>query len=396
MTGSWIRTTAAVTAIVLAGGATGCGGGDKGRGDGATGTAVKVGGIFDLSGETSDVGTPYADGIKGFVRYWNERGLTPRINLTSEDYRYEVADAKRLYSLLKRERVVALQGWGTKDTEELTADVTADRIPFMSASSAETLTDPSQTPFNFVAATSYADQIRIALRWISEQAAGAEVAFFHQDSDFGTSPLQAGEQAAKQLGLGFEAYKMPVEAADRVAQLRRARSQGATYVLIQNVATPAARLAGTIAEHAPNLKIVCLNWCADELFIELAGRAAEGTVAVMPFAPVSVKARGLAQPRAFLSQSGRTLDQEGLHYVQGWYTMALMAEGIRRAAAEGDGKVDGNSIKQALEQMAEFDTGGVSAPVDFSAASHAGMHGSKLYVVKDEAWAQLTGLLTVP
>ena len=61
--------------------------------------------------------------------------------------------------------------------------------------------------------------------------------------------------------------------------------------------------------------------------------------------------------------------------------MALMAEGIKRAADEG--KVTGESIKQALEEMDAFDTGGVSAPIDFSAESHAGMKGSKLYQVKD-------------
>lgn len=396
MTGSWMRAAAAVAAIALAGGATACGGDGKSNPDGVAGTPVKVGGIFDLSGETSDVGTPYADGIKGFVRNYNEQGRVPRIDLTSEDYRYDVVVAKRLYARLKRERVVALQGWGTKDTEELTADVTADRIAFMSASSAETLTEPSQAPFNFVASTSYSDQIRIAMRWIMEQASATSVAFFHQDSDFGRSPLQAGEQAAEQLGLGFTPYTMGVDAADDVAHLRQARSQGAKYVVIQNVATPAARLVKKIAELAPGMKVVCLNWCADELFIELAGRAAEGTVAVMPFAPVSVKAAGLAQPREFLSKSGRTLDQEGLHYVQGWYTMALMAEGIKRAAGKGDGEVDGESIKRALEEMDAFDTGGVSAPVDFTAGSHAGMKGAKLYVVKNERWAQLTAVQKVP
>jgi branched-chain amino acid transport system substrate-binding protein len=111
----------------------------------------------------------------------------------------------------------------------------------------------------------------------------------------------------------------------------------------------------------------------------------------MPFAPASVNAAGLAAPREFLEKSGGNLDKQGLHYVQGWYTMALMAEGIKRAADKGT--VTGESIKQALEEMEVFDTGDVSAPVDFSAASHAGMKGSKLYEVKDGKWMQLTDLL---
>ena len=158
-----------MAAIVLAGGMTACGDDDETSGGGGDQT-VKVGGIFDLSGATADVGTPYADGIKGFVKNWNAEGDGPKIELISEDYKYDVAVAERLYSRLKSEGVVAVQGWGTGDTEALRGKVTADRKPFMSASYAETLTKPAETPFNFVAATSYSDQMRIALKWIAEES----------------------------------------------------------------------------------------------------------------------------------------------------------------------------------------------------------------------------------
>jgi branched-chain amino acid transport system substrate-binding protein len=387
MTGTRIRMAAALAAIALAGGTTACGADDE---KDAAGEPVKVGGIFDLSGETADVGTPYADGIKGFVRYWNGAGERPEIDLTSEDYKYDVDVAKDLYSRLKREGVVALQGWGTGDTEALGGRVTTDRVAFMSASYAEALTKPSTRPFNFVPGTSYSDQMRIALRWISEQESGAEVASFHSDSRFGRSPQKAGAQMAKRLGLGFKRYAMARDPEDEMAQLRRARSRGAKFVVIQNVSPPAARLVKQIAQLRLDVKIVCLNWCGDELFIERAGDAAEGTIGVLPFAPVTVKAAGFARPRAFLSARGRTLDQEGLHYIQGWYTMAVMAEGIKRAADRGT--VTGESIKRALEEMDAFDTGGVSPPIDFTATSHAGMKESKLYVVKNEQWSELTDL----
>ena len=386
-----IRMVAALAALVLTGGTTACGGGESS--DGAARQVVKVGGLFDLSGPTADIGTPYADGIKGFVKYWNETGEGPRIDLTSEDYAYDPGVAQELYVRLKSEGVVAMQGWGTGDAEALTDEVTADRVAFMSASAAETLTKPSATPFNFVAATSYSDQMRIALRWISEQAGGSEVASFHQASPFGRSPQQAGARMAEQLRLGFTAYAMPAKPEHYIRHLRRARSQGTKFVVIQNTSIPAARLAKRIADLRLDVTIVCLNWCADELFIELAGDAADGAVGVQPFAPVSAKADGLAAPRTFLSKRGRALDQEGLRYVQGWYTMAVMAQAIRVAA--GKGTVTGNSIKHALEQMGPFDSGGVTATVDFTPTSHAGTKESKLYVVKNEQWAQLTELRKV-
>ena len=380
--------------LLLALGMAACGGDDEGGGGGdGTQEPVKVGGIFDLSGATADVGTPYAEGVKDYVEFFNEGGEGPRIELISEDYKYDVAVAERLYSRLKGEGVIAVQGWGTGDTEALRGRITADRLPFMSASYAETLADPGETPFNFLVATTYSDQMRVALQWIAEDAGGAaEVAAFHHDSPFGESPLEAGEEEAGELGLNLEAYAMPAEATDFVPQLQRAKAQDAQYVVIQNVSSPAAQLAKNIQSQGLDMKIVCLNWCGDELFAELAGDAAEGAVAAMPFAPATGEAEGLSQPGDYLQGRGGDLEEQGVHYVQGWYTMAVMAEGIKRAADSGD--VTGETLKQALEEMPAFETGDVSAPIDFSADSHAGMPGTKLYTVKDGKWVELTDLLT--
>jgi branched-chain amino acid transport system substrate-binding protein len=387
------KMTALIAVLALVTGVSACGGDDEEEaGGGAAQQTVKLGGIFDLSGATADVGTPYAEGVKGFVEDWNKQGDGPQIELISEDYKYDVAVAERLYSRLKSEDVVAVQGWGTGDTEALRGRITADRLPFMSASYADTLVDPAETPYNFVVATTYSDQMRLALEHIAETAPDAQVAVFHHDSPFGESPLAAGEEKANELGLGFETYAMPAEATDYVPQLNRAKGQGAKFVVIQNVSTPAGQVAKNIKEQGLDMTVVCLNWCGDEQFIELAGEASEGALGVLPFAPATANAEGLAEPSEYLSSAGGNLEDQGVHYVQGWYTMAVMAEAIKAAAESGE--VTGDTVKSALEELPSFDTGGISAPIDFSAESHAGMPGSKIYEVKDGKWTEATDLLT--
>jgi branched-chain amino acid transport system substrate-binding protein len=387
------KMTALIAVLALVTGVSACGGDDEEEGGGgAAQQTVKLGGIFDLSGATADVGTPYAEGVKGFVEDWNKQGDGPQIELISEDYKYDVAVAERLYSRLKSEGVVAVQGWGTGDTEALRGRITADRLPFMSASYADTLVDPAETPYNFVVATTYSDQMRLALEHIAETAPDAQVAVFHHDSPFGESPLAAGEEKANELGLGFETYAMPAEATDYVPQLNRAKGQGAKFVVIQNVSTPGAQLAKNIKEQGLDMTVVCLNWCGDEQFIELAGEAAAGALGVLPFAPATADAEGLTEPSEYLSSAGGNLEDQGVHYVQGWYTMAVMAEAIKAAAENGE--VTGDTVKSALEELPAFDTGGISAPIDFSAESHGGMPGSKIYEVKDGKWTEATDLLT--
>ena len=163
------------------------------------------------------------------------------------------------------------------------------------------------------------------------------------------------------LQLGFKTYAMPAGATDYVGMLRQAKAQGAKYVVIQNVSSPAAQVAKDIAAQGLDMRIVCLNWCADELFIELAGPAAEGAPAVQPFAPAARHAKPGHQAIARLlpEQGRRPRRKEGLHYVQGWYTMRVDGQGHRETRSPTDEDLTGATIRAALETMGAVDTGGV-------------------------------------
>jgi len=361
-------------------------GGDDEAGD--EGGAIPIGIIADLTGATGDVGTPYNDGMLGYIDWINgEGGIEGReIDATSKDYAYDVPTAERLYKEYLNNGAVAVQGWGTGDSEALSGKVTQDEVPFMSASYAEALTDPAQAPYNFVVAPTYSDQMRVGLNWIDEDSEGtAEVAFFHNDSPFGLAPLADAETwiEEKELDIAMTAYPMPAGAANYVGLLSRAKAQGAKYVLIQNVSSPAATVAKDIAAQGLDMRIVCLNWCADELFVETAGDAAEGHVLIQPFAPVTADQPGHADIEGFLADKDSSLAEEGVHYVQGWYTMHILAEGIRQVLDDGD-DLTGPAIKEALETMGPIDTGGVvgTGEVEFTADSHRGSTGSGIYVAE--------------
>ena len=119
---------------------TACGGGGGGGGGGEP---IKVGAIFDLTGATGDVGTPYSEGVKGYVEWLNANGGVEGrpIELISADYAYKVDVAEQLYTQYVSEGVVAFMGWGTGDTEAMRTKIAEDKIPFMSASYSAALLD---------------------------------------------------------------------------------------------------------------------------------------------------------------------------------------------------------------------------------------------------------------
>jgi branched-chain amino acid transport system substrate-binding protein len=369
----------------------GCGGDDGGgAGDGGP---IKIGGIFDLSGPTSDVGVAYAEGVKDRVEQLNKEGGVEgrEIELISDDYAYEVPQAEQLYSRLKSEQVIAIQGWGTGDTEALSPRITQDKIPYFSASYSENVADPAETPFNFVPGMTYSDQMRAVLDYVAEQAGGpTEVAVFHNDSPFGESPLEDGRSHIEEQGyeIGYETYAMPAEATDYAGELSQAKGQGAEWIVIQNVATPSAQLAKDVQRQGLDAQIVCLVYCSDEVYTKLAGEAAEGTIGIFPFAPVSDDVPGL-QPVADAIGGEQKLAASHVHYVQGYYTMDGMVEGIK-SVLESDEELTGESLKTALEEIEPVDTGDVSVPLDWTADRHAGLDSGRLYQFKGGEWTRLT------
>lgn len=368
---------------------TACGGGGGGGGD----EPIKVGAIFDLTGATGDVGTPYSEGVKGYVEWLNAQGGVEGhpIELISADYSYKVDVAEQLYTQYVSEGVVAFMGWGTGDTEALRTKIAEDKIPFMSASYSAALLDMSAAPYNFLIGTSYSDQAIIAIRWaIDDWAAqgnsGApNVAIIHHDSPFGQSPVEDAKAFAEANGVGFMSLPMPGGVTDYVAELAQMQTFGANYVIVHTVSSPAAVLLKDAASQGFEAQFIMLNWCADEILLNLAGDAAEGVVGAIPFTPPTSPVPGHENADTYLKSQGSSLEEKGLHYTQGWWTMATMVEGIRRVVQAGD-EVNGENIRTALESMSNFDTGGVTSTISFSSTSHRGNSSLRLFTVEGGKW----------
>jgi branched-chain amino acid transport system substrate-binding protein len=186
---------------------------------------------------------------------------------------------------------------------------------------------------------------------------------------------------------------MPKGATDYVAELAQIQQFGAQYVIIQNVSSPAAVLLKDAKSQGYDGQFICLNWCADENLISLAGDAAEGVMGAIPFTPPSSPVAGHKDADAYLKENGSSLEEKGLHYTQGWWTMAVMTEGIKRVLDSGQ-DVTGENLKAALEGIQNFSTGDVTSPISFSPTSHRGNTALKLYQVQSGKWSPVSDYIS--
>ncbi len=386
-----------LTAALLFFLATACGG--DGGGDGGPET-IRVGAIFDLTGPTADVGTDYADGMRSYVDWVNTQGgIEGRpIELMYQDYAYQVARAEQLYRQFVTGGAVVFMGWGTGDTEALSRYIAEDEVPFSSASLSHILGDPAEAPYNFLVATSYTDQFRIALDWIAANHGEGTpvVALMHNASPFGLSPSRyGGVEFAEALGIDLTLYEMPRGAVDFTAEFSRIRQSGAQYVVFQNTSGPAAVALQNAHTLGLDATFICLNWCANAQLVRIAGDAAEGVMGTIPYAPLGVDVPGTRIIREYLDAKGESIEGRTNAFTQAWWTFAVFAEAMRQVLAGGD-ELTGANIKAALETFTDFDMQGVTVPLTFTPTDHLGAKGLRMFRVEGGQWVPATEFIQAP
>ena len=356
----------------------------------ATGQAVaqevKVGGIFDLTGITSDVGKPYAQGVRDYVALTNSKGGVngKKIKLIDVDYGYKIPEAVSAYKRMKEEQVVLINGWGTGDTLALKNFINEDKVPYFSGSFAGDLTDPAKTPYNFFVAPSYSDQMRAWLSWVKEdwkdKTRSPKVAFFYGDNAYGKAPMEAGRRFAKENGIDVvDEEILPGNFQDATSQLLNMKQKGADYAYI-NVTTTGVSL---VLKGAKALGLTTRFGSNPYGFSEqlplVAKEAAEGVTGVMPHVPFGTPVPGMKALEDF-HKANHPNDTHDAMYVRGWASATVWVEALKRA--DKAGKLTGEGVRAALETFKDFDLGGLTSPVTWTATDHRPSTTTAVFIIK--------------
>ncbi len=333
---------------------------------------ILIGGIFDTSGPTSAVGKDYAQGAIDAAEYINANGgVNGRpIELIAKDYAYKIPEAVSLYKTYKDKGVFLIQGWGTGDTNALKEQINKDKIVYMSASYDSLLNDPSKTPYNFYVGTSYGDGIRAAMQFIdqtwTDTSRKPKVVFIYPDHPYGKNPIPAGKAMAKSLGfeVGPDQF-VALSAKEAISQLTNMKRFNPDWAWIGGTTPSTAVVIKDAAKLGLDTKFVINVWGFDENLPKLAGNAANGKAyGMVPFAMYGVDVPGM-KPVLEMHKKNHPDDQHLVRNIQSWTAMMVMWEALKNAET-----LDGPGVKAALENLKDFDTGGLSAPITFTATDH--------------------------
>jgi len=352
---------------------------------------IPVGGIFDITGATSKVGADYAKGVRAACDYVNSLGgVNGRmINLESADYAYAIPKALNLYKkYVNVNKVFVIQGWGTGDTNALTPKLKKDEVIFMSASYDANLTNPANNPYNFFIGTDYSTSIRLAMQFAKDNGA-KKVLFCYPDHPYGRAPIAAGKEYAQMLGLEIGPDEMvDLTATDATQQLLRMKKFAPDYVWLGGTTPSCAVVIKGAASILPEAKFLINCWGFDSNLPLLAQGAAEGrSFGILPVAPYGADVPGMKEMMAWTKGEPHTL-----HFVKGWVSVLVMAEGLKRA---GD-KLSGPGLKDALETLTDFETGGLCAPITYTSTDHRPNTTCGIGAIKDGKVVVLVGKVSMP
>lgn len=349
---------------------------------------IKIGVLSDLSGPTSAVGQPYGEGIKACAQWLNSQGgIDGRmIKLLQVDYAYNVQQALSAYKNFLSQGITALQGWGTGDTEALVSFVTKDEMPTFSASYSAHLTDPTKAPYNFFVAADYSTQMRAALKYIKDswtESRAPRVAFIYPDHPYGLSPIQAGKDYAAELGFDIVGEtNVSLKAMDATTELLALQKKQPDFCWIGGT-TPSTAV---ILKDAKKLKMdttFFINiWGIDENLIKLAGDAAEGNIGNLGSVTYDDACEGVTLIRELTGG-----EHQMSHYLRGFASMLVMAEGMKLAAAKG--QLNGPGIKAALETIRDYDPKGLTPTISYFPDDHRPTMSVFIYTVKDGKLAKV-------
>ncbi len=361
--------------------------------------SVFVGHLADMSGPTAFVGKVYADGVRDSLAYINANGGIDGTTLEYEtiDYAYKVPQAIASYKKWhSRKKMVAMQGWGTADTEALISFVAKDKTPVFSASYSGHLTDPTgknphtkkPAPYNFFYGASYSDACRGLVQWAAndwkEKGAKGKAKFTHIGANhpFPNAPKAACAEYAKELGFEVQpSVVISMKPGDFKAQCLSLKSSGANYGYIGNLGGSVLSLVKSCNTVGTDIQFMSNIWGGDKKVFEAAGEGIKDYIfpTMTPF--WNDDASGMKLVREISKMSDKSGKKERLHhYMRGVCSTYFMKEAMEWAKSNGG--ITGENVKKGMYAKSNWvpkGLEGVCLAANWSNDDHRGINQVNIY-----------------
>ena len=348
--------------------------------------SVFVGHLVDYTGPTAFVSKFYGPGVSDAIKYVNANGGIDgtTIELDTIDYAYKVPTAIATYKKWKSKKMVALQGWGTGDSEALISFVAKDKVPVWSASYSAHLTDPTKknpktkkaAPYNFFYGPSYSDACRALVQWAAEDAKTKGIdkpKFVHTGDNhpYPNAPKKACGEYAEELGFDvLQPVVVPLKPGDFKAQCLTIKNAGANYAYVGNLGGSVVALLKSCGTVGADVTYMGNIWAGDYKTLEAAEAQDYIFPSATPFFDADVPGMELVKK---IHAQGTVKEKPTHHYIRGICSAYYMVEAMKMAKKNGG--ITGENLKKAMYETKDWVPAGlegVCLPSSWMPEDHRG------------------------
>lgn len=308
-------------------------------------STVKIGVVQPLTGSVAYNGKTDVNGSTLATQERNAKGgvLGKRVELVVEDGRCDPATSvNAAEKLIQRDKVVALSGaFCSSATLAVMPVAENNKLPLITGvSSNPTLTEKGNRWF-FRASETDALLAKAFAKILAQQLKLTKIAYIGVNDDFGRGAVGEFEKQMTALG-STTAMKDYFEhgTTDFYTLLAKLKASGAEGVFVAAETQDGSTFVKQSAEFGLKLKVFGVGSWATPDFIALAGEAAEGIYAAVPYAYTMTTPKNKAFVDAY---TAAYKEPPGKYSAAGYNAINILMDAIERA-----GSTDADRIREAL------------------------------------------------
>jgi len=308
---------------------------------------VKIGVIQPLTGSVAYNGTTDINGIKLALGEINAKGgvLGKKVETVVEDGQCKPANTvNAAEKLIQRDKVVAIIGaFCSSATAAIMPVAQSNKIPLITGvSSAANLTEKGN-PWFFRATETDALLAKSFAKILVEQLKLKKVAYIGVNDDFGRGSVDEFEKQMSALG-AKTVMKEYFEhgTTDYYTLLTKLKASGADGAFVSAETQDGSTLVKQKAELGLTTKVFGVGSWATADFMKLAGKAANGIYAAVPYASTMDTPQNQAFVKAY---EAAYKVAPGKYSAAGYNSLHILVDAIARAKS-----TDADKIRQALHQ----------------------------------------------
>ncbi|WP_326543447.1 ABC transporter substrate-binding protein [Pseudorhodoferax sp.] len=354
---------------------------------GVSKTEVLIGTIQDMSGPLAGYGKQARNGMLLRVEELNEQGAVHgrKLKLLAEDSGY---DPKRAVlaaqKLVNQDKVFIVAGHlGTaQNLAAMPVQFDKNIVNFMPITAAREMYEPlHKLKYSF--ASTYYDQVRMALPGLAKEKGAKKICTIYQDDDFGLEVQRGAEAALKEMNMELgEKTSFKRGATDFSSQVARLKAANCDLVVLGTIIR---ETIGTIAEARKtgfSPTFFASSAAYTDLIHKLGGKPMDGLYATMTVLhPYLDEA---SQPVRFWANKYKTRFNED-PTVFSVYGYSIIDQLIQALQKTGPNLTTDNFVKTMDTMRYEPDMFG-SAGSSYSPTKHLGSTASRLSQLQDGRW----------